>query len=63
MVTQIIRLVCPTCCREVMVVSKSGEPYLCPGCLHFFRSTVPAAVPLWVWGVLAVLSASLIVAR
>ena len=55
MVTGIARRTCPHCCSKIMVVKHTAEPYLCPTCLGFFLPAVPVRVPVWVWGVLAML--------
>jgi len=42
----------------VLQAANTLGPNVCPHCYRFFDMPLPKTVPLWIWGVLAVLAAN-----
>ena len=56
--SRLVRCNCPHCSQSVVQVANTLGPNVCPHCFRFFDMPLPKTVPLWIWGVLAVLAAN-----
>ena len=51
---------CPYCAGPVVQWAKLSGPDVCPHCLRSFCPPRPETIPDWVWGVVVVLAAGLV---
>jgi hypothetical protein len=55
MVGSIVRQRCPHCSQKVPIWTKAIGPNVCPYCFTAFCLSRPSRIPMWVWGVVALL--------
>jgi hypothetical protein len=58
--SRVVRCHCPHCSQWVVQVANSLGPNICPHCFRFFEMPRPRRMPLWIWGVVVVLAANLV---
>jgi hypothetical protein len=56
---RLLRCLCPHCAFLVVETARVSALLECPRCCHKFRPSGRKKVPLWVFGVLAVVAANL----